>query len=106
MVVDGTVIAPINGPYSGVNYSCPIGTWAAGGHAYTITSTDSLGGSSSSSGTFTVIAPIVVPPSITNVVVAEVTPKNGVLESNENLKITWTATSRASLRKPWPWTVR
>ena len=40
-----------------------------GSHSYTITSTDSMGDTSSVSGTFTVVAPI--PPAITNVVVAE-----------------------------------
>ena len=29
MTVDGRTIAPINGPYSGLYYSCPIGTWSA-----------------------------------------------------------------------------
>ena len=56
MTVDGKAIAPINGPYGGLYYSCPIGTWSAGSHTYTITATDSKGVSSISTGTFTVAA--------------------------------------------------
>jgi predicted outer membrane repeat protein len=96
VTVDGLNMVPINGPYSGQYYSCQIGTWAVGSHSYTITSTDSLGDSSTSSGTFTVVA--VAPPTISSVVVAEAqTPKNAVLESNENLKITWSATSTIAI---------
>ena len=56
LAVDGTMIAPINGPFGGVNYSCPIGMWAAGGHTYVIQSTDSTGVSASTTGTFNVVA--------------------------------------------------
>ena len=93
VTIDGTAIKPINGPYGGLFYSCQIGTWTAGSHTYVITATDSLGDSSTSSGTFTLIAAPVFPPTIANVVVAEAgLTKNGVLESNEPLKITWSAT--------------
>jgi hypothetical protein len=92
VTVDGSPIATINGPYSGLYYSCPIGMWAVGNHTYTIRSTDSKGVSLSSTGTFAVVAPIA--PVIANVAVAEsAAPKNGILESNEALKITWSASS-------------
>ncbi len=93
VTIDGTAIKPINGPYGGLFYSCQIGTWTAGSHTYVITATDSLGDSSTSSGTFTLIAAPVFPPTIADVVVAEAgLTKNGVLESNDPLKITWSAT--------------
>ena len=94
MTVDGRTIKPINGPYSGLYYSCPIGKWSAGNHAYVITATDSKGGTSSDSGTFTVAASAATPPSISSVVVAEATPPmNGTLDSSEPLVITWAASS-------------
>ena len=43
ITVDGNAITPINGPYSGLYYSCPIGTWAAGSHTYIIHATDTRG---------------------------------------------------------------
>ena len=93
MTVDGRTITPINGPYGGLYYSCPIGAWAAGNHSYTIHATDSKGNSSNNTGTFKVTAP---PPGISGVVVAEATWQNGILESNEPLKMTWaTAVSTA-----------
>jgi hypothetical protein len=58
--VDGGAIAPIRGPYGGLYYSCPIGTWAAGNHSYTITATDSRGATSSKSGMFVVAAALTV----------------------------------------------
>ena len=92
MTVDGKNITPING-LNGGRYSCTIGTYKIGDHQYTITLTDSKGGTSSSTGTFTVVAP--VPPLIANAVVSEaVAPRNGLLESNEKLKLAWTATSQ------------
>ncbi len=92
MTVNGRAIAPINGPYGGLYYSCSIGTWSAGDHAYVITATDSKGVSFSSSGTFSVAASAANPPSIASIVVAEAAaPKNGILESSDLLKITWAA---------------
>ncbi len=56
MTVDGKTISPINDPYGGLNYSCPIGIWSTGSHTYAITATDSTGVSSNSTGTFVVVA--------------------------------------------------
>jgi hypothetical protein len=98
MTVDGRSITPISGPYSGLYYSCAIGTLSAGSHTYTIKSTDSKGGSSTSSNTFTVVPGSVTPPALSGVVVAEAgTTKNGKLESGEKLKITWTASSASGI---------
>jgi hypothetical protein len=71
MSVDGRLIAPINGPYGGVYYSCPIGTWAVGSHSYTIQAADSKGISSTSTGTFTVVDPPDSAPTIGQVVVSQ-----------------------------------
>ncbi len=92
VTVDGKAIAPINGPYGGLYYSCAIGIWSAGTHTYVIAATDSKGGTFSSTGTFTVAASSVPVPAISSVLVAEAaTPKNGILESSDQLKITWAA---------------
>jgi hypothetical protein len=94
MTVDGRAIAPINGPYGGLYYSCPIGMWSAGDHTYVITATGSNGVSFSDSGTFTVVASAATPPSIASIVVAEAAaPTNGILEASDPLKITWAASS-------------
>jgi C1A family cysteine protease len=94
VTVDGRAISAINGPYSGIYYSCSIGTWAAGDHTYTISTTDGSGRISSATGTFTVMAATVTGPTVGSVVVAEAAaPKNGILESNESLIVTWAATS-------------
>jgi hypothetical protein len=96
VTVDGKAITPINGPYGGLYYSCTIGIWAAGVHSYAITTRDSKGATSTSSGSFTVVSPS--PPSIASVVVAEAgTIKNGTLEPNEPLKITWAASGANSI---------
>ena len=71
LTADGKAMVPIGGPYSGVNYSCPIGTWAAGDHTYAIQSTDSKGVTSTSTGTFTVVAPASSSPTISQVVVSQ-----------------------------------
>ena len=92
VTVDGKNITPING-LNGGRYSCTIGTYKIGDHQYTITLTDSKGGTSSSTGTFTVVAP--VPPVIANPIASEAAaPKNGIFEANEKLKLAWTATSQ------------
>jgi hypothetical protein len=94
LTVDGSAVAPIKGPYSRLYYSCQIGTWTAGSHTYAITATDSQGGVSTSQGSFMVVQPVVVPPTIADVVVAEASAtKNGDLESNDVLKMTWAASS-------------
>ena len=98
MTVDGRAIAPINGPYGGMYYSCPIGMWSAGNHTYVIMATGSNGVSFSDAGTFTVAAAAATPPSISSVVVAEAAAaKNGILEASEPLKITWAASSSAGI---------
>jgi hypothetical protein len=92
MTVDGRSITPIHGPYGGLYYSCPIGKWSAGDHAYVITATDAKGGVFSDSGTFTVAASAATPPSIASIAVAEAgTSRNGTLDSSEPLLITWAA---------------
>ena len=93
ITVDGRPIAPINGPYGGQYCSCTIGMWSAGSHTYSIRSTDAEGDNVDSSGTFTVVAGMPVLPNITSVVVAEAAWKNGILEPNEPLRITWAASS-------------
>ena len=95
LTIDGRVMTPIYGPYGGLYFACPIGTWAAGNHTYTILSNDSKGISSSSTGTFTVVAATVAGPTIGSVVIVEddVTKRDGVLASNDSLVITWAATS-------------
>jgi hypothetical protein len=95
MTVDGRAITPTYGPYSGLYYSCPIGTWAAGNHSYAIHATDSMGNTADSTGMFSVVAP---PLGISSVVVAEAgTVKNGILESNEPIKITWAASAAIAI---------
>ena len=94
MTVDGKPIAPINGPY-GAYYSCTIGTWSAGTHTYVIAATDLKGVTFNCTGTFAVIASQVPTPVISSPVVAEAAaPKNGMLDSNDPLRITWAATSQ------------
>ena len=90
--IDGSIVTPINGPYGGLYYYCQVAKRGVGTHSYKITLTDKKGASVSSTGTFPVVAPL--PPAISAVVVAEAsTPKNGILESNEPLIITWAGTS-------------
>ncbi|MGB7734007.1 MAG: hypothetical protein WBL72_09920, partial [Thermoguttaceae bacterium] len=94
--LDGFTIAPINGPYSGLYFSCQIGLLSVGNHTYKITATDSLGATSTSNGTFTVVAPS--PLGISNSVVAQASgTMTSVLASDESLVITWAATSSARI---------
>ncbi len=71
VTVDGKAMAPITGPYSGIYYSCLIGTWAAGTHTYAIQATDSKGVAGSSTGNFTVVAPPSSNPVIGQVAVSQ-----------------------------------
>ncbi len=71
MTVDGKTIVPINGPYSGIYYSCPIGAWVVGNHTYAIQATDSKGTTSTSTGTFSVVAPPSSDPVIGQVAVSQ-----------------------------------
>ena len=80
LTVDGRAISPINGPYSGLYFSCTIGNWVAGSHSYTVHSVDAKGVASNSSGTFTVTAATNAGPTISGVVVA-----------SAKGKITWNA---------------
>ncbi len=97
MTVDGKAITPINGPY-GAYYSCAIGMWSAGAHRYVITTTDAKGGTFNSTGTFSVVASSVATLAISSIVVAEAAvPKNGTLESADQLRITWAATSQSTV---------
>ena len=93
LTVDGNSYTPTMSVFGGtVTFSCNIGSWPVGAHAYTIHATDTLGGSADSSGTFNVVA--ASGPTVSSVVVAEAgTVKNGILESNEMLRITWAASS-------------
>jgi hypothetical protein len=96
MTVDARQFKPIGGPYGGLYYSCTIGTWTTGTHAYTIKTTDAKGASSVSTGTFKILGP--TPPNITGVVVAEAAaPKNGKFEPGEKLKLTWAAASASGI---------
>ena len=89
--VDGNAIGTVYGPYAGGT-----GTWyfaglfgplGGGSHSYTIQSADSTGNAASPcTGSFTVVGPSVT---ISGVVVAEATPKNGTLDSTDQLVITW-----------------
>jgi hypothetical protein len=95
--VDGKPVGTtISGPAAGNRYNCVMGPFSVGSHTYTIRSTDLKGVSSTSSGTFTVVAPI--PPAIGYVVITEAAaPKNSLFESNESLRITWTASSQRGI---------
>jgi hypothetical protein len=58
--IDGSIASSIGGPYaasSGVNYSAPLGSLAAGSHSYTITATDRAGNVSTSTNNFTLANP-------------------------------------------------
>ena len=59
VTIDGRAVTPVKGPSGGL-YSCAIGAWSAGTHAYVITATNSKGFSFNSSGTFTVAADLMV----------------------------------------------
>ena len=98
--IDNKKVKPITGPTAGSRYSCAIGTRTVGDHTYTIQATDVRGTSFTLTGQFSVAPPIV--PTIAGAAVVEAGAGNGILESNEKLKITWTATSSAtaSPRKP------
>ena len=71
--IDGTPVLNVGGPYtaaSGVNFSAPLGTLAAGNHTYKITATNRSGNSSSVNGNFNVVASSGVGLTISQVVVA------------------------------------
>jgi hypothetical protein len=92
LTIDGRAITDITGPAASPvlnTYYCGavIGSFAVGDHNYTIQVTDSTGKSASYNSTFTVYPSALT---ISGVVVAEANPpKNGILESDEQLVITW-----------------
>ena len=74
VAIDGTAASSVNGPYvasSGVNFSAPLPTLAAGPHSYTITATDRAGNPSTLTGNFTLSNPISNGPTIGLVVVSQ-----------------------------------
>ncbi len=93
LTIDGQTVSTVYGPY-GVNYAGVFGPLEAGSHAYTIEVTDTNGIASTHNGVFNVIAAAPDPPQIGNVVVAETAnlPRDGLLNSEETLVLTWTLT--------------
>jgi len=79
------------------SYYVGIGGWAAGNHTVEVTATDSLGLTTTATHTFAVVAPPA--PVIANLTVVENTNSNhnGVLESTDMLRATWTATASAAI---------
>ena len=72
--IDGATISNIGGPYaaaSGVNFSAPYGSLAAGNHSYTITATDKAGNVSTLSGVCTLTGSPVSGPTIGSVAVSQ-----------------------------------
>ena len=61
VAIDGTAASTVGGPYtasSGVNFSAPLPSLAAGDHTYTITAVDKAGNVSTLTGNFTLANPI------------------------------------------------
>ena len=61
--IDGTTVTGVSGPFatsSGVNFSAPLGSLAAGTHSYRIAATDNLGRQSASLANFNLTAPTAV----------------------------------------------
>ncbi|MEN6459328.1 MAG: hypothetical protein ABFC63_10400 [Thermoguttaceae bacterium] len=83
VTVDGSSVSKVYGPYtatSGVNYSASFGTLSAGSHTYVITAKDTLGNTSTSTGTFTVASAATnAGPTISSVVVS---PARGIVSWN------------------------
>ncbi len=79
-------------------YYCSIGSWAAGTHDYTITTTDSKGASTTVSGSFTVLGSTTTTTTTGPTVIGQAvgeggSSKNSKLETTDNLSITWVAKS-------------
>jgi large repetitive protein len=71
--IDGTTVSQIAGPFtatSGVNFSAPLNSLAAGTHTYTITAVNGLDASSTLSGDFTLTGTTTYDPMISMVVVS------------------------------------
>ncbi len=74
LVIDGTAVANVAGPFkagSGVNFSAPLGSLAAGDHAYAITATDKSGNKSTIQGNFTLLVPLTAGPTIGQVALSQ-----------------------------------
>ncbi|NLF06496.1 MAG: hypothetical protein GX594_00740, partial [Pirellulaceae bacterium] len=95
--IDGQNISAIYGPYSN-NYAAVFGPLSAGQHEYTIQVTDNNGVTTTEYGAFTVQAVSVAGPTISKVVVDEAASGgNKILESNEQLVVTWNVNSPAGV---------
>ncbi len=63
IAIDGTTVTGVSGPFatsSGVNFSAPLGSLAAGSHSYRIAATDNLGRQAASLANFNLTAPTAV----------------------------------------------
>ena len=103
LTIDGTAVSTLYGPYSasGGAYclSGVFGPLAAGSHTYSIQSADSNGNVGTASGTFNVVAGSSV--TVSGVVVTQANPpQDGVLESNEQLVLSWAVERRRQRRQP------
>ena len=101
--VDGKTMRTISGPFSGSYYSCPIGTWPAGSHTYTIRSTDSRGVVSSKTGTFNVAAALTVDASAAPQRLGRVADRCPTCADRRRRPCSgWNRNSAARSRRPWP----
>ena len=95
LLIDGVVDHAVYGPYGpyaeGLYYAGVFGPLAAGTHNYIIRVLDTKGVGATATGSF-VVAPSANTPVISSIVVAEATPQNGILESNEQGVLTWAYT--------------
>ena len=90
--IDGQAVAQTFGPY-GTYYSGIFGPLAAGEHAYEITVIDANGADAVLTGTFI----LVNGPTISSVVISEAILDDSTFESDEELLITWSATSNSDV---------
>ncbi len=97
--VDGQNVTSVYGPYaaaSGVNFGVPLGALSAGTHSYSIVATDKDGNPTSPPYTGTFDVSPAIRPIISHVVLVEAgtgSNRDGTLESNDRLLITWNAAS-------------
>ena len=96
LTIDGSSISAMYGPYGPYSgsyyyYSGTFNPLAVGNHSYTIRVTDSAARTTTATGSF-VVASAGPAPTISQIVVAEATPQNGVLSSNEQGVISWAVT--------------
>jgi large repetitive protein len=72
--IDGNVVSSVAGPFtagSGVNFSAPLNSLAAGSHSYTITAFDGIGSKGTASGVFTLSTTTTFDPMIGSVVISQ-----------------------------------